>query len=84
VLIDSLAVEGAPTTVEYYQYGETIAREMRDAVISGRTQRLRIVFVADAPLLDKDHFSEVVANNRGANVWSFNNFEDALQWLRQS
>lgn len=83
VLINGMGIKGTPNTADYYYLGENIAKEMRNAVISGRTKNLRIAFVALPPYLDKGHFVEVVATNRGANVWSFDNLEDARSWLRK-
>ncbi len=81
ILIDGLEFKGAPDTVERYSFGEYIAEALAKSEKSGNTKRLRVAFVAREPLLDPDHFIMVVASNRGANVWSFDNLPDALKWL---
>lgn len=81
ILIDGLGYTGMPNTTDYYRIGEFIAKEVvRFAVFRG-VNMLRIAFVFRAPLLDRGQFDVLVATNRGADVWSFDNVPDALQWL---
>ena len=43
--------------------------------------RIMVVGVARPEQLDPQRFGEMVARNRGVNVRSFPNTEDALEWL---
>ena len=81
VLVDCRQVSGTPSLGDYYSYGEFIAQEQYKPTKTGRMRRPQLAYVAIKPLMNKAHFAQLVATNRGANMRSFENMEDALRWL---
>jgi hypothetical protein len=78
VLVDCLQLEGHPSFIDGYQYGQFIATELYEP---RRAKKLHIAYVAAAPLIDNYRFSELVAINRGASMKSTETTEEALKWL---
>lgn len=81
ILIDGLGYTGTPSTTDYFRIGEFIAKEVVHFAMFRGVNLLRIAFVFREPLLDREHFDVLVASNRGADAWSFENVPDALKWL---
>jgi hypothetical protein len=80
-LLDCRRVDGSPTTVERYDFGEHVARENAAFQESGRATLLQVALLGDVPLLDERRFGQVVATNRGAFVKATAGMDEALRWL---
>jgi len=82
VLLDGRALQGEPTTIQRFLYGEcaasAVARCRRD---HGLSHGLQFAYVLHEPVLDPQRFGETVAVNRGMWVKAFNNLDAALGWL---
>ena len=81
VLVNCFHLKGDPSTLDYYFYGQFIANELIRYRIKGRQLWPQLAYVYQEPSIDKEHFGEMVATNRGANLKSFGNMEDAFHWL---
>jgi hypothetical protein len=77
VLFDGRGLVGEPKTMERFYYGEFAAR----AVAASAVPRTQFGYVLEEPLRDPWRFGESVAVNRGMFVKTFDNQEDALEWL---
>jgi len=82
VLIDGRALDGEPKVIERFYYGEFVA----DAVNGLRTrgwvgETPQFAYVMLEPVLDPMRLGETVAVNRGMNVKSFEDANEALEWL---
>ena len=81
VLVDGRAIKGKPTTMERFYYGEFVANAVAEL-----RQRLELdlpifSYVLLEPVLDPRRYGETVAVNRGMFVKTFDNLDDALEWL---
>lgn len=74
VLVDDRAVTSCPSFEDLYQFGATF-------LDNGLPFYIKIAHVVNSATLSDNEFLETVAVNRGANVKTFQNMEDALQWL---
>jgi len=81
VVVDCLQVMGAPSTIERFSYAESGADELMRLLCAKKIGEVKFAYVGIEPPFDKDHFGQIVANNRGANIKTFNNVEDAFSWL---
>ena len=72
-LVDITDVTGTPTTLERFEIGEELARCGAAAI--------RVAAVGNLPLIDPSRFAAVVAKNRGANMWVFEDCDAAVRWL---
>jgi len=81
ILADLINVNGRPSVTDYYIYGSSIANELIKFWNKKGGGALQLAHVAAEPLFDSDRFADLVAANRGANMKSFNNIDDALEWL---
>jgi hypothetical protein len=82
VLIDGRAIEGEPTTMQRFIYGEFAAaatKTLRERLALPKPPRFACVL--QEPVLDPMRFGETVAVNRGMHVKVFDNLEDAFCWL---
>jgi hypothetical protein len=77
VLFDGRGIVGEPKTMERFYYGEFAAR----AVAASAVPFTQFGYVLEVPVLDPWRFGEIVAVNRGMFVKTFDNQEDALEWL---
>lgn len=82
VLIDGREIDGEPTTMQRFFYGEFAAQ----ATAEFKRQRAlaeapKFAYVLVEPVLDPERFGETVAVNRGMRVKVFENPEEALRWL---
>ena len=75
VLVDARQVEGAPTTMDRYNWGVHIANR------SAAGLRIWIAVVGNEGIIDPDRFGETVAFNRGAFGRAFTDFTEAIAWL---
>jgi hypothetical protein len=82
ILLDGRKLEGEPSTIERFLYGEfaaqTVARYMRERGVPRASQ---FAYVLQEPVLDPQRFGETVAANRGLRAKDFDNLDDALGWL---
>jgi hypothetical protein len=82
VLIDTRTVGGEPKVIERFFYGEFVGDAV-NALSSrgwvGETPQFAYIMVE--PLLDPMRLGETVALNRGMNVKSFEDENEALEWL---
>ena len=81
VLLDGREVMGNPETMERFYYGQFAAQK----VVAGKRGvpvATRFAYVLREPLRDPRRFGETVAVNRGMNVKTFHNPEEAFQWLK--
>jgi len=68
--------------MDVYEYGTAVARsvvEYRDKGLAG----FRLVFFGMETQVDPNRFGETVIQNRGANVKSMTDLDEALAWLLQ-
>ena len=80
VVVDGLAISGAPTTFERFMYGEFVAEKVN--ALRDRTMLSpRFAYILVPPVRDPDRFGENVAVNRGMSIKTFENLDDALEWL---
>ena len=80
VVVDGLAITGAPTTFERFLYGEFVAEKVN--ALRVRTMLSpRFAYILIPPVRDPDRFGENVAVNRGMLIKTFENRNDALEWL---
>jgi hypothetical protein len=76
VLVDGLQMWGSPTMAERYGLSEFLAREMVEARIFPR-----LAFLGKEPLVDPNRFGEIVGTNRGVQMKTVEEMEDAVKWL---
>ncbi len=81
VLFDGRGIAGDPTTLERFYYGESTAQAVAKFAACGGFLVPQFAYVLETPLLDPERFGETVAVNRGMNVKTFDNPDDALAWL---
>jgi hypothetical protein len=84
VLVDGRGITGNPNTMERFDYGEFIAETLGRFTVYGVSRSTRFAYVLEEPVRDPERFGETVAVNRGMDVRTFYNDEDALAWLRTS
>lgn len=81
VFFDGRKIIGKPEIMERFYYGEFAARTVWYFAELGVSPATRYAYVLRAPVLDPGRFGETVARNRGMDVMTFDNPEEALQWL---
>jgi hypothetical protein len=80
VLVDFLQMDGSPTMAERYTTSEFLAREMVDHIT--QLKRFpRLALLGKEPLVDPNRFGELVARNRGVQMKTVEQMEDAVSWL---
>jgi hypothetical protein len=82
VLVDGRAITGHPTTMERFYYGEFVAHAVIDLCMKRNRTVPKFSYVLLKPVLDGQRLGETVALNRGMNVKTFDDLDDALKWLR--
>src|SRR5262245_35348563 len=83
VLCDGRALQGEPSTIQRFFYGEFAAAAVaRYHSEHGLSPDAQFAYVLHEPVLDPQRFGETVAVNRGMWVKTFDNPEAALGWLR--
>jgi hypothetical protein len=80
VLFDGQDLRGIPQDLERFYYGEFAANQTRKLVEEHKLVP-RFAYVLKEPVRDPRGLGETVAVNRGMNVKTFCNGEDALEWL---
>ncbi len=74
VLVDDREVTSCPSFEDLYQFGVTFFD-------NGLPFYIKIAHVVNGAILSENEFLETVAVNRGANVKTFQNMEEAIEWL---
>jgi len=82
VLIDCRQVKGNPTTTERFEHAEFVSREGGKTSSTDVVSHPRLAYVGLRPLIEREHFGETVAINRGVAVKETDSMEEALLWLR--
>jgi hypothetical protein len=80
VLVDFLQMKGSPTMLERYSISEFLAREMVDHITELK-RFPRLALLGKEPLVDPNRFGELVARNRGVQMKTVEQMEDAVKWL---
>jgi hypothetical protein len=81
VLFDGRGLAGDPKIMERFFYGEFAARSVAQFTPRGVSASTQFAYVLKVPVLDPMRFGETVAVNRGMVVKTFDNLNDALEWL---
>jgi hypothetical protein len=81
VLFDGRELAGNPTIMERFYYGKFAAESVAKFTAQGVSGNAQFAYLLKVPLRDPDRFGENVAVNRGMNVKTFDNPEEACQWL---
>ena len=81
VLIDGRQITGNPTVFERFLYG-TFAACATLEVLHTHNLKLKFAYVIHEPLRDSERFGENVATNRGMEVRTFEDMNEAVQWLK--
>ena len=81
VLVDGRQMTGKPTDFERFLYGEFAASATLD-VLFRHNVRLKFAYLIHEPLRDPERFGETVAVNRGMNVKTFEDRNEAVEWLK--
>ncbi len=82
VLVDGRNLTGTPADFERFFYGRFIAQAFKEFILNrGVSANTRFAYVLLEPLHDPARFGETVAVNRGVNILTFDNLEDALKWF---
>lgn len=85
VLFDGRELTGEPATIHRFLYGAFVADAVLKCIsVRSVPRTLRFAYVLKEPVLDPQKFGETVAVNRGMWVRTFDNLEDACEWLRSS
>jgi hypothetical protein len=84
VLFDGRGIAGDPEVMERFYYGEFAAETVGGFTAHGVSRSTRFAYVLEEPMRDPGRFGENVAVNRGMDVRTFDNDQDALAWLRMS
>jgi hypothetical protein len=82
VLFDGRGITGNPDTMQRFYYGEFVAEAIGRFATNGVSRSTRFAYVLEEPVRDPERFGENVAVNRGMDVKTFDNDQDALGWLR--
>ena len=81
VLVDGRTINGKPTTMERFYYGEFVANAVAELRQRVELDLPIFSYVLTEPVLDPRRYGETVAVNRGMFVKTFDNLDDALEWL---
>ena len=74
ILINNLNVHGNVSTMDRYEFGGEMARQLKQRQIN-----LRLAFVGRLPVMDG--FAAIVAQNQGVVTEVFSTEHEALRWL---
>ena len=81
VLIDGRQMTGNPTGYERFLYG-TFAACATLEIFHKHNVRLKFAYVIHEPLRDPARYGETVAVNSGMNVKTFEDKNEAVEWLK--
>ena len=80
LLIEGRQITGDPTGFERFLYG-TFAACATLEVLHRHNARMKFAYVIAKPLRDPQRFGETVAVNRGMDVKTFEDENEAREWL---
>lgn len=80
VLIDGRQMTGNPTEFERFLYGSFAAWAVLDVMTQHKVW-LKFAYIIHEPLRDPERFGETVAVSKGMDVKTFEDKNEALQWL---
>jgi len=75
ILVDDTAITSLPSSVELYQFGSTFWQSALPA-------KIIIAHVVHKDVLSEMEFLENVAVNRGTNIKTFTDHDEAFNWLK--
>jgi hypothetical protein len=81
VLVDGRTITGEVRHMDRYFYGEFVAAEVNKLRVRSDSPLPQFAYVLLPPVLDPRRFGETVAVNRGMPVKTFDNLDDALEWI---
>jgi hypothetical protein len=81
VLVDFREVSGEPTIIERFLISDFLAKEMDRFSSAGVSRATRFGCIGTEPTMDRGHFGETVAVNRGLKVKVTDSMEEVLRWL---
>jgi hypothetical protein len=81
VLFDGRGLAGSPKFMERFYYGTFAAETVAQFGARGVSPATEFAYVLEVPMRDAGRFGENVARNRGMRVMTFDNLNDALEWL---
>ena len=81
MLSDGRQITGNPTVFERFLYG-TFAACATLEVLHTHNLKLKLAYVIHEPLHDSERFGGNVATNRGMEVKTFEDMNEAVQWLQ--
>ena len=81
VVVDGRPVTGEPSPAERYLYGEFVANEVSQQCTRMKGNHPQFAYLLIPPVGDPQRLGETAAVNRGMFVKTFENLDDALQWL---
>ena len=81
VLVDCRELEGSVTVLEQFSHAKFFAMNLDESSLRGVDKGTRFAYVVTGAFEDLDRFAETVAVNRSVNVRTFNNYEQALDWI---
>ncbi len=76
VLVDDRKVTNMPSFEDLFQFGSTFLN-------SGFPLYIKVAHVINAASVSDNEFLETVAVNRGANIKTFQNMDNAMDWLNE-
>ena len=81
VLIDCSLLKGFKDILEEYYYAEYAAKLYREKFESGLLPMIKFAYVFNERFYNDDKDGEILANNRGLWNKTFENLENAMEWL---
>lgn len=81
VLVDAQGVQGEPTALQRFCYGEFAAKVVRELYSVTGLRAPTFAYLMSHPVLDARRLGENVAANRGLAVKAFDSAADAFKWL---
>lgn len=81
ILVDGRTITGEIRHMERFFYGEFVAAEVSKLRSRSDSPLPQFAYVLLPPILDPRRFGETVAVNRGMPVKTFDNLNDALEWI---
>ena len=81
VLMDGRRLNGEPTIMERFYYGEFAANSVASFFSRGVSPATKFAYVLKEPVLDPGRFGETVAVNRGMLAKVCEDPEEAFAWL---
>ena len=81
VIVDGRPVTGEPSDAERYLYGEFVAKEVSEQCSRMKWNTPQFAYLLIPPVGDPERLGENAAVNRGMFVKTFDNLNDALEWL---